>query len=328
MSKTSLLISDDIWRVLPGLVKSTKHIDAAIAYFGQDGAKLLPLKRGDCLVVDMSPATVKTGSTNPYEIEKLIKRGVKVFTRPNLHAKIVIVDKKVLVGSANVSKNSRDNLDEAAILTDDPITVKRAKEFLARICIEPVFQEYLDRCKSFYKPPRIVGKRSSTGERTRRVEHAKLWLVNLVDYLSIPDSEVETFDKSKDKALALLGDTKQTTLETFHWPHKPKMANELETGDWIIECIRHKDKSVSVYPPARLIFIDHYIRNSRGNERYLFHLEFPKRWEEMDWRNFQKPLSSILGKPISKPRTMAIRNTEQADDLLRLWTPKGRISRK
>jgi len=79
MSKQSLLINDNLWRVLPDIIKTSKHVDAAIAYFGDTGASLLPLKGGDRLVVDMSPATVKAGSTNPHEIAKLVKRGVQVF---------------------------------------------------------------------------------------------------------------------------------------------------------------------------------------------------------------------------------------------------------
>lgn len=328
MSTTSLLINDDIWRVLPEIIKSSKRINAAFAYFGQDGAKLLPLKRGDCLVVDMSPAMVKAGVTNPHEIEKLIKRGVKVFSRQNLHAKIVIADKKVLVGSANVSKNSRDTLDEAAILTNDSVTLHRAKEFLSRICIEPVLPEFLAKCKEIYKPPRFSGKRSSVGKRARRADHAKLWIVNLMDYGFIPDAEIEMFEKSEETALALLEDKQFSALETFHWSYKPKMADELQVGDWIIQCIRHKDKSIAVSPPARLICIDHYARNQQGKERYLFHLEIPKRGQEMSWKKFQKSLNSILSKQISQPRTMAIRDTQQADDLLRMWTPKGRVPSK
>ncbi len=328
MSKSSLLINDDIWRTLPEIIKTSQHVDAAIAYFGHDGARLFPLKRGDCLVVDMSPATVKAGSTDPYEIEKLIKRGVQVFTRRNLHAKIVIADKKVLVGSANVSKNSRDILDEAAILADDLIISRRAKEFLNRICIEPVLPEYLAECKRIYEPPRFISTGSTKGKYTRRAAHAKLWLVNLVDYYSFPDSETRTFEKSKDKARALLKDAQQSTLSTFHWSRKPRMADELETGDWIIQCIGHEDKSVSVCPPARLILVDHYIRNQQGKERYVFHLEYPKRGEEMSWAKFRKALNSTLKTGASHPRTMAVRETQQADDLLRLWTPKGRVSRK
>lgn len=93
LSKINFLVNEDIWQTLPDIIKSAWRLDAAIAYLGHDGAKLLPLKRGDCLVVDMSTATIKSGGTNPHEIEKLIKRGVQVFTRRNLHAKIVIVDK-------------------------------------------------------------------------------------------------------------------------------------------------------------------------------------------------------------------------------------------
>ena len=328
MSKTNLLINDDIWRVLPEFVKSAKHTEAAIAYFGQDGAKLFPLKNGDRLVVDMSSATVKAGSTNPYEIEKLIKRGVAVFTRPNLHAKIVIADKKVLAGSANISKRSRDLLDEVAILTNDSITLKRAKEFLDRICIEPVLPEYLNECKNIYKPPRFTGKKSSANKATHRATHAKLWLVNLVDYLSIPDDEVEVFEQSEDKARQLIKDTKKSELETFHMSYKPKMADEIETGDWVIQCVTHKNKSITVYPPARLITVDHYTRNQKGKERYLFHLESSKREKNLSWNKFQKLLSSILRKEINKPRMMAIRETQNADELLRLWILKRKVSRK
>jgi hypothetical protein len=328
LSKINFLVNEDIWQTLPEIIKSARHVDAAIAYFGYDGANLLPLKRGDRLVVDMSPATVKAGSTNPHEIEKLMARGVEVFTRRNLHAKIVVVDKTVLVGSANVSKNSRDNLDEAAVLTNDPVAVQRAQEFLNRICIGPVLPEYLAECKKLYKPPRITGKQSAKGKSARRAAHAKLWLVNLVDDYSVPDAESGLFEKSEAKARRLV-DTAQSVLDTFHWPHKHKMADELETGDWVIECVRHKDKSVSVYPPARFLSVDHYIRNQQtGKERYLFHLEMPKRGETLSWAKFRKALKSILDVNLSQPRTMPVRDTQKADDLLRLWTPKGRVSRK
>ncbi len=328
MSKINFLVSEDIWQTLPEIIKSARRVDAAIAYFGHDGAKLLPLKRGDRLVVDMSLATVKAGSTNPYEIEKLIARGVTVFTRRNLHAKIIVVDKTVLVGSANVSKNSHDNLDEAAVLTNDPVAVQRAQEFLNRICIEPVLPEYLAECKKLYKPPRITGKQSAKGKPARRAAHAKLWLVNLVDDYSVPDAESGLFEKSEVKARRLV-DTAQSVLDTFHWPRKPEMADELEAGDWVIECVRYKDKSIWVYPPACLLSIDHYIRNKQtGKERYLFHLGMPRHRETLSWAKFRKELNSILNANLSKPRTMPVRDTQKADDLLQLWTPKGRVSRK
>lgn len=54
---------------------------AAIAYFGRDGSELLPLLHGDRVVVDTGLASVKESNNNPFEIERLIDRGLEVFTR-------------------------------------------------------------------------------------------------------------------------------------------------------------------------------------------------------------------------------------------------------
>ena len=316
-----------IWQTLVDQVKSARHVDAAIAYIGKGGARFLPLRRGDRLVVDMSLATVKSGGTDPFEIEKLMKRSVVVFSRRNLHAKMVIADDTVLVGSANVSKNSRETLDEAAILTKEYAAVRRAHEFFDRICTEPVRPKYLRECKAAYKPPRGTGRRISRTGKSKRATHAKLWIVNLVDYYSIPESEIERYDESERKARELIKDTARSKLTNFHWSHKPKMADELETGDWIIQCIKHKDKTITVEPPAQFLWIDHYIRNNKtGKERYVFHLETPKRGQTMNWSAFRQAAKSVLGGTLAKPRTMPIRDTKDADDLLSLWTPKGRVA--
>lgn len=328
MSKINFLINEDIWGTIPKIIKASKHTDVVVAYLGTDGSKLLPLKKGDRLVVDMSISTVIAGATNPNEVKKLIKRGVHVFTRRNLHAKIVVTDKEVLTGSANVSKNSRDNLDEAAILTDNKIALQRARKFIDQICTEPVLPEYLKECIKSYKPPRINGQRVGTKGIIRRAKHAKLRIVALMDYANFPESEIEDYEKSENKAEKLIKDKGQSNLESFRWSHKPKMADELEQGDWIIQCVKHEDKSITVYPPAQLILIDSYIRNKEnGKERYVFHLESPKNGQIMDWKTFRKKLNSILSTNKKNPPTIAIRDISQADELLRLWTPKGRIAR-
>jgi len=328
LSKINFLTNEDIWKTIPEIIKTSKHANVAVAYLGTDGSKLLPLKKGDTLVIDMSIATVKAGATNPHEVDKLIKRGVKVFTRRNLHAKIVLTDKQALIGSANISKNSRDILDEAAILTNDRIALQRAKDFINQICTEPVLPEYLKECKKSYRPPRVSEKHIGTKRTSRRAKHAKLRIVSLIDYANFPENEIESYEKSERKAEKLLKDKKQSALENFRWSGKPKMADELEQGDWFIQCIKHTDESISVYPPAQLILLDHYpINKTIGKLRYIFHLESPKNGQAMDWKTFRKKLNSILSTDKKNPPTMAISDTKQADDLLRLWTPKGRIAR-
>jgi phosphatidylserine/phosphatidylglycerophosphate/cardiolipin synthase-like enzyme len=320
LSKIYFLTNEDYWKTIPEIIKASKHTDVAVAYLGSDGAKLLPLKKGDRLVVDMSPATVKSGTTNPFEIEKLIKRGVKVFARRNLHAKVILTDKALLVGSANISKNSRNNLDEVAIFTTDPVTMQRSTDFIEQICIEPVLPKYLEECKRNYKspPPNSPGNPPPT-------HHAKLWIVSLV-IASIPSAELKKFDKSVEKAEKRIN-LEVSTVDTFHWPYKTKMADELKTEDWVIQCVKQDDNSILVCPPCRLIAdVDHYTRDEKtGKERYIFHLERKKGSQNMKWPAFQKTLKTVIGKSLKKPRNMPIRDIKQADDLLRLWTDKGRV---
>ena len=152
------------------------------------GAKILPLRSGDRLVVGMSLATVKAGSTDPREIEKLMRRGVQAFTRRNLHAKLIIADRSVIAGSANVSKRPKAVLDEAAIWTDAPAVARRARIFIDRLCTEPIRPEYLKKCKQQYNPPRLSGDNNGPAPGQRLVTHPKLWIVNLSES-SIPDAE-------------------------------------------------------------------------------------------------------------------------------------------
>src|SRR5450755_2937389 len=192
VSLTTFLSNEALWQELYRRVKAARHVDAAIAYFGQGGAKLLPLRRGDRLIVDMSPAIVQAGGTDPREIEKLIRRGVHVYTRRHLHAKTIVADRYVISGSANVSKRSQQLLDEAASFTNDQSAVRRAREFIERLSTEPVRPDYLEKCKQLYRPPRPNGGRAEGNKTQHRVKHAKLWMVNLRQS-SIPETEAERY---------------------------------------------------------------------------------------------------------------------------------------
>ncbi len=106
LKATTFLSNETLWQAISAQLNLARRVDAAIAYLGQGGAKILPLKRGDRLVADMSPANVRAGSTDPREIERLVQRSVQAFTRHNLRVKLNISHKSVISGSANVSKHS------------------------------------------------------------------------------------------------------------------------------------------------------------------------------------------------------------------------------
>jgi hypothetical protein len=244
-----------------------------------------------------------------------------------LHAKVVLADKTLICGSANVSKRSQLVLDEAAVLTTELAAIRRAEEFLERLCTEPVGDKYLQECKRIYKPPRVVASRSTGVLRQGRTEHAKLWLVNL-SYGEVPDAESDRYEVGETKAEDLIKG-KNSTSDSFHWPFEPKMAGELELGDWIIQMIKQEDGKIVVCSPGRFLFTDRYVRDRQsGKERWVFHLEVPKRRENMTWAEYCR---AVKGLPVvgtsNSPRTGPVRDTELADRLLGLWTDGGRISR-
>jgi hypothetical protein len=329
MGNAVFLSNEGLWHALRSHIRGARRTHAAIAYFGQGAAELIPLRKGDRLVVDMSLPTVKAGATDPREVEKLINRGALVFSRPNLHAKVVVTDRTVFAGSANASRRSHQLLDEAAIACADPAVLRRAMDFIDRLCTEPVRREYLAQCKTAYRPPIIIRPARHRHPGARRVSHAKLWLVGLVQ-ASIPDAEIANFENSERKAARLLKHALPTKLDTFHWPHKPAMAQELESGDWIIEIVKQDDGTVLVYPPAQFLLLDTYVRRpATGARRHVFHLEAPARGQTMSWSEFRRKIGPALGlSRDSHPRTRPIRDVVIADMALRLWTPSGRRLRK
>src|SRR6266853_4325440 len=117
---TVTLLTRRIWPTLTAAAKGSRaRPTVAVAYLGQGAAKLLPLPNGSWLVVDASESAVKSGQTCPAELKKLLKRGVRIYSRKNLHAKIFVFGPKAFIGSANVSRNSASMLHEAVVAITD-----------------------------------------------------------------------------------------------------------------------------------------------------------------------------------------------------------------
>jgi hypothetical protein len=72
-----LVTHDRAWHRITALVKRRpSRCQVAVAYFGTGASKLLPLRKGSTLVVDLSKRAVGTGQTKPSEVLKLVNKGV------------------------------------------------------------------------------------------------------------------------------------------------------------------------------------------------------------------------------------------------------------
>ena len=79
-----------LWRTVKAQASKSRCRKAAVAYVTKD---LIGLRKGDTLVMDASVAAVSAGETNAKLLTTLHRRGVLLYSRPGLHAKVLLLDK-------------------------------------------------------------------------------------------------------------------------------------------------------------------------------------------------------------------------------------------
>jgi len=319
------LFNAAIWKEFAERVPEAGRVRAAVAYLGSGASSLLPLRKGDRLVVDMSLRSVRAGATDPKEVRKYLRRGVEVFSRASLHAKFVIIDRQLIAGSANISGHAQNQLDEAAVITDDRAAVARAVDVFEQLCTEPVRKEYLDKCIKEYRPPQMAGsKPAEKGAKKKQVVSAKLWVRAGLRYLDLPEAEQETAAEVAERAAKLVLDYEQAEVDYTHYPAPQKVFDAFRVGDWIIRCIRDA-RGFDVYPPARFLGVESYSRGD-GKRRYLVLVEAPTKGGTVRWTKFRATARGLVPSlDRTVPRSMPISDEVEADALLRLWDSRGRF---
>jgi hypothetical protein len=325
---TRFLSNDGLWAELKSRVKTAKRVKAAVAYLGQGGARLLPLKKGDTLVVNLGLQTVKQGATSPEEIQKLINRGVRVFTRSNLHAKFFICDNTLIVGSANISQNSLNSLDEAASLTNDPEALRHARDFFEKLSKEPVRPEYLERCLKAYRPPRFSPPRSKGKTRRQpRVVESNLWFIGGVAERDLPAKEQKTAAAIEEKTTEELEKHTGTWVSHLDYTEKPAYFDKIRVGDWFVVCLADAHGHREIQAPRQVLGHESYPRGG-GKRRYLLMCEVPDAAEAVPLEQFRRYIRKFVPKlDADRPRTKPILDREAQTAIFKLWTPSGRISK-
>lgn len=323
---TRFLFNDAVWEELAlRIPKATAH--AAVAYLGAGASSLLPLKKGDRLVVDMSLRAVRSGTTDPREVQKLLRRGVEVFSRGSLHAKFFIIGKHLVAGSSNISKHARNVLDEAAIVTDDPAAVRRASITFEQLCSEPVRKDYLQKCLDEYRPPKFVPGPAGPRTKKRKVVTAKLWVIGGLRYWSPTATEEDAIQRLVKKTKKKVLDFERAEVDYSHYAKPLRFFKQLREGDWLVVCVGD-GSGYDVYPPARFLGVDTY-RRAGDKQRYLLLYEAPTGAAPVRWSLFRKLVpAGVLPSQAKKPRTLPIPSDAEADAILRLWDARGRFKRR
>lgn len=269
----------NIWKGITELVVNTKTPSlVAVAYFGIGGAKMLPLRKGSKLVVDASSESVKTGRTNPYELIKLYKSGVEIFSLPRLHAKSFVIGGHLIVGSTNVSNNSATKLNEAVFVSKDALQIRAAKSYINGLCREDLgYESLLLLCKIYNTAPQNREDFIANGIPTSNVH-----VVNLEDY-QMSDEQHVLHTKALNEAEKKVN-TKRHYIDFFTYD----FPNKFDIGSKIIQVYQRGNRRY-IFPIGTIV----KIRSTQNGECFIY-CEMPNDLKELPISKFEKNIQNRL----------------------------------
>lgn len=307
------LITVGIWKQVTRAANKLRRASlVAVAYFGKGASKLLPLKPRSRLVVDASELAVKSGQTCPAELLKLQKLGVRIFSVPNLHAKLFVFGSRAYIGSTNASNRSANTLIEAIIATTEPEAVQAARRFIKDLCIHELGEEALKALDKIYRMLRIAGNKRQKRKSARDIVKAELPKLRIqqLDLGYPPEGSEETEAAGERAARRKRTKPRTHVLDEIWWSGNPPFA----VGDTILQVVTEDNGRVYVAPAGNVI---HTRKWRRGNKRATFtFLEVPNRR-----RKLRDRLAKQLGYGAKKQlmQNGRVRNANLVEKLLAAW---------
>jgi len=232
------LVAREPWiNITEAMNSSNSKFHCAVSYIGIKAPSILPLQAGDILVCDATEGTVASGATNPKALITYINRGVEVYSRRNLHAKVIVSSRTAWIGSANASTGSRDRLIEANIRLTENLVVRQARQFVldqAKLS-RPVDLKMARDLVPLFRESSPLGPHSLPDTK-RRIK------VLRVDYTQYSPTEERHFDahrKAATSAKSRVGT--KSKLTTF----LADSELNIKIGDWILFIIGDKVESPS-----------------------------------------------------------------------------------
>jgi hypothetical protein len=263
-------------------------------------------------VVDASERAVASGQTCPADLLNLVKRGVAVYSVPNLHAKVFVLGKTAYVGSTNVSSGSASHLVEAVLRTTEPGAVHAARKFVEDHCLHELTPEVLKHLFKLYRPPKIPGgkpRQDRTPDSAKRPTLPRLFLAQL-HLMEWSDRDQALHDAGLVVARKRRKHPRTFELTSFRVAGRCRY----EQGDVVIQVTDEGADKVLVSPPANVL---HLRRRQDAKGRvafvYLEHASQPR-------RQIGK-LAHQLGRGSLRQlrRDGLVRDKEFARSLLGLW---------
>ncbi|HXD31448.1 MAG TPA: phospholipase D-like domain-containing protein [Pyrinomonadaceae bacterium] len=284
------VISNNIWGEIQRLASKSKTRRAAIAYVTTD--KHLKFGKGDVLVVDASDVAIECGETSAAVLSQAYKRGAALFSSDRLHAKFILLDQVAVVGSANLSSFSANQLLEVAAVTDSPQIMSGLSAVLDQLMSQckSIDQDFLEHISSIK-----VVRRPRANKLSRKInidtQKNRTWLIGVRE-LDGSRYVHEEDDIAKGAAKAeKLKTVSKAQIGWIRYAGTTRFRSEAQKGDTVIQIWRslRSKKPTRVYKRAAILLRQEEPKCTR------FFIEEPRDAdkEALSWVGFKKLLDGV-----------------------------------
>lgn len=260
----------DCWRRLT-VAATNQRGDVAVAYVGQRSGHLLRLKSGSRLVVDATEEAVREGKTDPKVLRLLKRRGVRVYSRRGLHAKVFVIGRAAFVGSTNLSRHSATKLIEALVEVREPYTVAALRAFVDSMCLVALTDRALEDLVRIYRPP----KSSAAAARKRRRILAEtnniVPALKIVQLRPLDMTEKQERESVAGEAVARRSTLHARTMDLEYFQTNRRLGRSLQRGQWVLQVVTNDDGRSLVHEPARIVHKRRFIE--RGQVQYWIYCD-------------------------------------------------------
>lgn len=288
----SQLLTGDIWKQSSKLLDKKDKIVAAIAYVTQS---TLPLKEGDILICDASKRAIELSETKASILRSYFKKKVKIYSVPQLHAKLLYSNNITIIGSANLSINSAEHLIEAAFVSFDVAAINQAEAFCFPFISDryEVTEENLIELEAIVPKRKLQIQKGIPKERNRKFD-TNYWIIN-----TKPDNS-DKYDDEIEVNRERLAEEHQVQSEDIYaitWKGKSTFKSDAKLGNSVVE-ISTTGHRTTVCMPLTIVMID------VKSDCTIFYLKPGNNYDELSWTAFEKKIKPLpLNRKIAKNRT-------------------------
>jgi|GEM_PF-2030383 len=305
-------LTGDIWSVVNKHLKKGQQNNACIAYVT---SPTLNLGKGDILICDASDYSIKYGMTSAKTLEHYHKKGVSIYSNRNLHSKFLFTNKFLVLGSANLSMSSAENLIESSVITKHTTLVAQAKAFFYQLIEDSMLLtsmhiNNLQDIEVVKRPHKPRGKSSNVRKTTFGDSY---WYISALTLKKQAYEKIKETVESTSQEIAKENNIDPFDIHFIRWKSKPGFTKEIKAGDQVILRMTNENKTRTyVYPPSTILK-----KEIKDGVTIVYYDNSGNGYAPITLSRFQKLVKKVLGKSFTN--RVRIVPVEEVELLMVSW---------